>query len=50
MADALEYLDDQYARNAEIALLGDDAAVGRCQVLARRRWLIAALDTWVRRG
>ena len=43
MNDLLAYLDDQYARLTECALLGDTTAVTRCRALARRRWLIRSL-------
>lgn len=43
--DSIAYLDDQYARHAEFALLGVDTSVRQCQVLSERRWLIAQLVT-----
>lgn len=40
---ALDYLDQQYAANAECALLGADSAVWWCQEHSRRRWLVTQL-------
>ena len=43
MDDSLAYLADQYARNAEAALLGADGAVACCRRYSDLHWLVAQL-------